>query len=101
MAHGLDTARVQFRLGVDLSRAALRALHVLADVGHRRLRRQWHRRRRDNALVAAVAAVHPQELVVAQQVTEGDGLHYEVLINSRFVDPLAIQVPRERSLTGR
>ena len=28
-------------------------------------------------------------------------LHYEVLINSRFVDPLAIQVPRERSLTGR
>jgi murein DD-endopeptidase MepM/ murein hydrolase activator NlpD len=31
----------------------------------------------------------------------GPHLHYEVLINSRFVDPLAIQVPRERSLTGR
>jgi hypothetical protein len=28
-------------------------------------------------------------------------LHYEVLINSRFVDPLAIQVPRERELGGR
>lgn len=28
-------------------------------------------------------------------------LHYEVLINSRAVDPLSIQVPRERRLTGR
>ena len=28
-------------------------------------------------------------------------MHYEVLINSRFVDPLAIQVPRERELSGR
>jgi hypothetical protein len=28
-------------------------------------------------------------------------LHYEVLINSRFVDPLAIQVPRERELQNR
>jgi hypothetical protein len=24
-----------------------------------------------------------------------------VLVNSRFVDPLSIQVPRERQLTGR
>jgi hypothetical protein len=34
-------------------------------------------------------------------LASGPHLHYEVLINSRFVDPLAIQVPRERSLTGR
>jgi hypothetical protein len=28
-------------------------------------------------------------------------LHFEVLVNTRFVDPLAIQVPRERQLEGR
>lgn len=31
----------------------------------------------------------------------GPHLHYEVLVNSRFVDPLKIQVPRERQLEGR
>ncbi|MCL4767250.1 MAG: M23 family metallopeptidase [Hyphomicrobiaceae bacterium] len=31
----------------------------------------------------------------------GPHLHYEVLVNSRFVDPLKIQVPRERQLAGR
>ena len=31
----------------------------------------------------------------------GPHLHYEVLVNSRFVDPLSIQVPQERKLTGR
>jgi len=34
-------------------------------------------------------------------LASGPHLHYEVLINSRFVDPLTIQVPRERELTGR
>jgi murein DD-endopeptidase MepM/ murein hydrolase activator NlpD len=34
-------------------------------------------------------------------LASGPHLHYEVLINSRFVDPLAIQVPRERELAGR
>lgn len=31
----------------------------------------------------------------------GPHVHYEVLVNSRFVDPMTIQVPRERRLYGR
>jgi murein DD-endopeptidase MepM/ murein hydrolase activator NlpD len=31
----------------------------------------------------------------------GPHVHYEVLVNNRFVDPLSIQVPQERKLTGR
>jgi murein DD-endopeptidase MepM/ murein hydrolase activator NlpD len=31
----------------------------------------------------------------------GPHLHFEVLVNNRFVDPLSIQVPRERQLTGK
>lgn len=31
----------------------------------------------------------------------GPHLHYEVLVNSRYVDPLQIQVPRERRLAGK
>ena len=34
-------------------------------------------------------------------LSSGPHLHYEVLINTRFVDPLSIQVPRERKLSGR
>jgi murein DD-endopeptidase MepM/ murein hydrolase activator NlpD len=34
-------------------------------------------------------------------LASGPHLHYEVLINKRFVDPLAIQVPRERKLEGQ
>jgi murein DD-endopeptidase MepM/ murein hydrolase activator NlpD len=34
-------------------------------------------------------------------LSSGPHLHYEVLINTRFVDPLSIQVPRERKLTGK
>jgi hypothetical protein len=28
-------------------------------------------------------------------------VHFEVLVNSRFVDPMSIQVPRERKLEGK
>ena len=31
----------------------------------------------------------------------GPHLHFEILVNSRFVDPLSIQVPRERQLSGK
>ncbi len=54
--------------------------------------------------VAAGAKVRQGEIigyVGATGLASGPHLHYEVLINSRFVDPLAIQVPRERELTGR
>jgi murein DD-endopeptidase MepM/ murein hydrolase activator NlpD len=34
-------------------------------------------------------------------LSSGPHLHYEILVQSRFVDPLSIQVPQERRLTGR
>jgi len=34
-------------------------------------------------------------------LSSGPHLHYEVLVNNRFVDPMQIQVPRERRLTGK
>jgi len=34
-------------------------------------------------------------------LSSGPHVHFEVLVNSRFVDPMSIQVPRERKLEGR
>jgi murein DD-endopeptidase MepM/ murein hydrolase activator NlpD len=34
-------------------------------------------------------------------LSSGPHLHFEVLVGSRWVDPLTIQVPREKRLTGR
>ncbi len=39
--------------------------------------------------------------VGATGLVSGPHLHYEILVNNRFVNPLKIQVPRERQLTGR
>jgi murein DD-endopeptidase MepM/ murein hydrolase activator NlpD len=34
-------------------------------------------------------------------VSAGPHLHYEVLVNNQHVDPMSIQVPRERRLSGK
>ena len=56
-----------------------------------------------------IAVTYDEDVIAGQKVglsgcsgiCFGPHLHFEVLVNSRFVDPLTIQVPRERQLTGR
>lgn len=70
-AHGFNAVKLGFR--VDLARAADRALHVLADPGHGCFRGQGHHAGINVARVAAFAAMDPQQLIAAHQVTEGNG----------------------------
>ena len=34
-------------------------------------------------------------------LSSGPHLHFEILINNQFVNPLSVEVPRERELAGK
>lgn len=53
------------------------------------------------AVGAKVRQNQPIGAIGTSGLSTGPHLHFEVLINNRFVDPLSIQVPREKQLTGR
>jgi hypothetical protein len=60
-----NPARVQLWATVDLPRSAFRTLHVLADLGHRHVRRQRYGRWINIAFAVAFPAIKPEELAVA------------------------------------
>ncbi|MDX2307096.1 MAG: M23 family metallopeptidase [Hyphomicrobium sp.] len=62
-----------------------------------------HMQRLANGVAAGVKVKQGQVIgyVGSTGLSSGPHLHYEVLVNTRFVDPLSIQVPRERKLTGK
>jgi hypothetical protein len=60
-----NPARVQIRATVDLPRAAPRTFHVLADLGHRQVWRQWYGRGINVALAVTFPSIRKSVWVFA------------------------------------
>jgi murein DD-endopeptidase MepM/ murein hydrolase activator NlpD len=89
---------------------------TIEEVGHKGYYGNYIRIRHGNGYQTAYghmsrfADVHPGMKVRQGQVigyvgstglSTGPHVHFEVLVNNRFVDPMSIQVPRERKLEGK
>jgi murein DD-endopeptidase MepM/ murein hydrolase activator NlpD len=89
---------------------------TIEEVGHKGYYGNYVRIRHANGYQTAYghmsrfADIHPGMKVRQGQVigyvgstglSTGPHVHFEVLVNNRFVDPMSIQVPRERKLAGK